>query len=250
MTKPSADFGPAVELAGDPPRAALLFDHACKLQIRTPEALALFFEKRIPSETHQYRHDDTPSCAHSKLWLESGRPGGCAALTARGESLASHRDGRGAPPARRDDREYREYLSEEQRSRRGCIARRMQPDFHHGLSGLPGERMLDDETVGHDATADQMFLDDPLEDRRIARGIPRALGIDDGDWAAFADAEAVRFRAEDAALLRETELFQPALEKVPRGEPAILLAALRSGLVAAEEDVTLGDRDADARRDV
>src|SRR5712692_1881802 len=57
-------------------------------------------------------------------------------LAARGESLASHRDGRGAPPARRDDRGYREYLSEEQRSRRGCIARRMQPDFHHGLLGL------------------------------------------------------------------------------------------------------------------
>jgi hypothetical protein len=54
-------------------------------------------------------------------------------LAARGESLASHRDGRGAPPARRDDREYREYLSEEQRRRRGCIARRMQPEFHHGL---------------------------------------------------------------------------------------------------------------------
>jgi hypothetical protein len=35
--------------------------------------------------------------------------------------------------ARRDDREYREYLSEEQRSQRGCIARRMQPGFHHGL---------------------------------------------------------------------------------------------------------------------
>ena len=47
--------------------------------------------------------------------------------------------------ARRDDREYREYLSEEQRSqrgpqrgsrvgvKRGCIARRMQPDFRHGL---------------------------------------------------------------------------------------------------------------------
>ena len=66
----------------------------------------------------------------------------------RDESLAPHRVGRGAPPARRDDREYREYLSEEQRSpgvpnaaaalgwsRRGCIARRMQPDFHHGLQG-------------------------------------------------------------------------------------------------------------------
>src|SRR2546425_12765708 len=56
-------------------------------------------------------------------------------LAARGERLASHRDGRGAPPARRDDREYREYLSEEQRSRRGWIGRRMQPDFHHGLLG-------------------------------------------------------------------------------------------------------------------
>jgi hypothetical protein len=28
---------------------------------------------------------------------------------------------------------YREYLSEEQRSRRGCIARRMQAHFCHGL---------------------------------------------------------------------------------------------------------------------
>src|SRR2546427_7293872 len=67
-------------------------------------------------------------------------------LTAHGESLASHRDGRGAPPARRDDREYREYLSEEQRSRRGCIARRMQPDFHHGLLALRryrGDQRLD-----------------------------------------------------------------------------------------------------------
>src|SRR5437867_7229989 len=47
--------------------------------------------------------------------------------------------------ARRDDREYREYLREEQRSQRapqrgsrvgverGCIAGRMQPDFHRGL---------------------------------------------------------------------------------------------------------------------
>src|SRR2546428_12309006 len=94
MTKPSAALGPAVELAGNPPRAALLFDHACKLQIRTPEALALFFEKRIPSETHQYRHDDTPSCAHSKLWLESGRPGGCAALSPEGGPVPSTIGGR------------------------------------------------------------------------------------------------------------------------------------------------------------
>src|SRR5919109_151457 len=48
---------------------------------------------------------------------------------------ASHRDGRGASLARRDEREYREYLTEEQRRQRGCIARRMQPGFHHGLLG-------------------------------------------------------------------------------------------------------------------
>ena len=34
---------------------------------------------------------------------------------------------------RRDDREYREYLREKQRSQRGCIAGRMQLEFHHGL---------------------------------------------------------------------------------------------------------------------
>jgi hypothetical protein len=46
--------------------------------------------------------------------------------------------------ARRDDREYREYLREEQRSQRGCIAGRMQPDFHHGLlrAGGRGLRLV------------------------------------------------------------------------------------------------------------
>jgi hypothetical protein len=51
---------------------------------------------------------------------------------------------------RRDDREYREYLREEQRSQRGCIAGRtgsptrqprwgprMQLDFYHGLLFSP-----------------------------------------------------------------------------------------------------------------
>ena len=56
-------------------------------------------------------------------------------LAVRGESRALHRDERGASRARRDDREYRLYLMEEQRRPRGCIARRMQTDFHHGLLG-------------------------------------------------------------------------------------------------------------------
>src|SRR6266513_6158183 len=57
-------------------------------------------------------------------------------LAARGESPASHRGRRGAPLTRRDDRAYREYVSEEQRSQRGCIAGRMQAGFHRGLPGV------------------------------------------------------------------------------------------------------------------
>ena len=47
----------------------------------------------------------------------------------------THRGRRGAPQTRRDDREYREYLREEQRNQRGCIAGRMQLEFHRGLPG-------------------------------------------------------------------------------------------------------------------
>jgi nucleotidyltransferase/DNA polymerase involved in DNA repair len=70
-----------------------------------------------------------------------------APLAARGESPASHRGRRGAPLTRPDDRAYREYVREEQRSQpgaptartvrrgveRGCLAGRMQLEFHHGL---------------------------------------------------------------------------------------------------------------------
>ena len=51
----------------------------------------------------------------------------------RGGSAAWHRDGRGARRSRREEGEYREYSTDEQRRAPGCIARRMQRDFHHGL---------------------------------------------------------------------------------------------------------------------
>ena len=51
--------------------------------------------------------------------------------------------------ARRDDREYREYLSEKQRSQRGCVARRMQPDFHHGLLNLKAVELGDIVMADH-----------------------------------------------------------------------------------------------------
>src|SRR6266496_1397648 len=67
-------------------------------------------------------------------------------LAARGESPASHRGRRCARMARREERAYREYVSDEQRSQtrgpqrgsrvgveEGCSAGRMQLEFHHGL---------------------------------------------------------------------------------------------------------------------
>ena len=55
------------------------------------------------------------------------------ALAVRGESPASHRDRRGARLTRREEGEYREYSTDEQRSQPGCIVGRMQRDFCHGL---------------------------------------------------------------------------------------------------------------------
>ncbi len=54
-------------------------------------------------------------------------------VAVRGESPASHRGQRGAPLTSPDDREYQEYLPEEQRSQPGCIAGRMQLEFDRGL---------------------------------------------------------------------------------------------------------------------
>src|SRR5262249_4311103 len=96
-----------------------------------------------------------------------------------------------------------------------------------------------------DAAADEMLLDDPLEDRRIAPAIPRPFGIDEGNRAALADSEAVRFRAQDAALFRQAELLQPPLEEVPGSQTAIFVAALRLRLVATQKNVPPRDRHAD-----
>ena len=100
-----------------------------------------------------------------------------------------------------------------------------------------GQRMLEDDVVEHGATADQVLLDDSLEHRWIASAVPRALRVDHGDRPLLADAQAVGLGAVDAALLREAELPEAPLEVVPGREPALLLAALGGGLVAAEEDV-------------
>src|SRR5882672_5733172 len=97
--------------------------------------------------------------------------------------------------------------------------------------------MLRDQVLVDDAPADEMFLNDAVEHGWIALPVPRPFGIDDGDWAAFADSEAVHLGAQDTTLLRQPQLFQTTLQEVPRGEAAIFLAALWVGLVAAKKNM-------------
>ena len=104
----------------------------------------------------------------------------------------------------------------------------------------------DKELFDH-AASDEMLLDNPFEHRRIAAAVPRAFGIDDRNRAALANAKAVDLRTEDAALLRQAKLLQAAFQKFPRRQAAILVAALRVRLIAAQEDVPAryGNADAD-----
>src|SRR5262245_64672474 len=97
--------------------------------------------------------------------------------------------------------------------------------------------MTVDEVLEDRMTTHEMVVDDAFENGRVARPVPRALGIHDGDRSALANAKAIGLRAKDAALFREAELLQPSLEKVPRGEAALLLTALGVGLIAAEKYV-------------
>ena len=148
---------------------------------------------------------------------------------ARGESLASHRDGRGASRARRDtgvpdarfparwgggDREYREYLREEQRRRRGCVARRMQPDFHRGLSGRATSRRAQDGRCQELMNARRFPR--PRRPRRCRSQGPQIAASIDSCPAAPAGS---RERAGSAAA-RRTARTPPACPRPPAPRPS------------------------------
>ena len=106
--------------------------------------------------------------------------------------------------------------------------------------------MLGDQERPGNAPADEMFLDDALENRRVALSVPGAFGVDDRHGPTFANAQAVGFRSQDAALLGKTKLLQASFQELPSRQAAIFLAAFWRGLVAAEKNVTPGDRNTDA----
>jgi hypothetical protein len=108
-----------------------------------------------------------------------------------------------------------------------------------------GQWVPHDQGIIDDPAADEMLLDDPLEQGRVTRGVPGAFRIDDGDGTALTDAQAVGFGAKDAALLRQPELFETALQKLPRREATIFVAALRLRLIAAQKDMPPRERNAD-----
>ena len=102
----------------------------------------------------------------------------------------------------------------------------------------PQRTRKDTRPLDH-AASDQVSLDDPLENRRVARAVPRPFRVDDGDRPAFADPQAVGLGAQHPALLGQPQLAQPALQIGPGGEAALAIAALRMGLVGAEQHVPL-----------
>ena len=83
-----------------------------------------------------------------------------------------------------------------------------------------------------------MLLNDAFQDGRRAGAVPDAIGIDDGDGALEADAEAVGFRAVNQRLgAGEVKFFQTALQIFPGFQTLLFGAAFWVSLVGAEEDV-------------
>ena len=100
-----------------------------------------------------------------------------------------------------------------------------------------------------DPSGDQVFLNDALQHGRVALAVPGTFRVNDCNRSTFADAEAVGFRAKDAALLRELQLFETPLQEIPCGKATLLVTAFRFGLIAAEEDMAPCDGHTDAGGD-
>jgi hypothetical protein len=103
--------------------------------------------------------------------------------------------------------------------------------------------MLEDEILLHQTAPNEVFLNDPLQHRRIAVMVPRAFGVHDGDRPTLANAKAIRLRPIDAPVLGETELFEATLQVIPRFQGARLVTTLGFCLVTTEEDVPANGRD-------
>src|SRR5690606_15065149 len=113
--------------------------------------------------------------------------------------------------------------------------RRPGPPAEANRSAVRLELIDGERVVGDGAAADQVLLDDALEDLVGGGMVPGAFGVDDGDGTLLADAQAVRLRPVDARLaLNEAQLGQALLQVVPGCDRFGLRGALGLGLVGAQ----------------
>src|ERR1019366_7024708 len=86
--------------------------------------------------------------------------------------------------------------------------------------------------------ADQVLLDDAFQHFRRAGVIPDAFGINDCDWPAHADAQAVGLGAINQRLRAgEIQFPEPPFQKFPGGQSVLLRATFRLGLVGTKKNV-------------
>ena len=87
------------------------------------------------------------------------------------------------------------------------------------MSGRVGrrERVISEEVLCDGGAADEVFCEDAFEDGWGAAMVPCAVGVNDGDWSAGADAETVGLGAEDggSGAAGEAEFSEAAFEEVP-----------------------------------
>ena len=87
-------------------------------------------------------------------------------------------------------------------------------------------------------SADEMFLNDTLQNRRGAGMIPDTFGIYDGDGAARADAQATGLAAVNERLrANELEFLEPLFQKIPGSERRLPRRTFGFGGIHAEKDV-------------
>ena len=199
----------AAEIAQPRPPATVLalFDHLIDAAEREAGPAARFLGRQAVRHplTDQRREvvlqlaaDTVPAPSSFRVAHGNLAFGVWSGLAARGGSAASHRDGRGARRSRREEGEYREYSTDEQRRAPGWIARRMQRDFHHGLLALA----VEDERHRVDEPAPRLLLVFELlpagPGDGVDLGLPSLVGIEPRRLQPAALLEAMQRRVERA----------------------------------------------------
>jgi hypothetical protein len=100
--------------------------------------------------------------------------------------------------------------------------------------GHSDEWVLRERKFPDNPSADQMLLNNSLQDFRGARVVPDGFGIDDRDRAMRADSKAIRLGAINQRVRsNQVQFFQAFLQKLPRFESFFFRSAFGFGLIRA-----------------